>query len=83
MNNQSLERVPVGFLDDDRSKHRTRIHGIPVLGGAEDIAMLLNRHAVQEVVVSSPKIQGGMLDHVIDACNRLDVPVRRASIRLE
>ncbi len=83
INNQGLERVPVGFLDDDRSKHRTRIHGIPVLGGAEDIAMVLNRHAVQEVVVSSPKIQGGMLDHVIDACNRLDVPVRRASIRLE
>jgi UDP-GlcNAc:undecaprenyl-phosphate GlcNAc-1-phosphate transferase len=83
MNNQSLQRVPVGFLDDDRSKHQTRIHGIPVLGGSEDIGMILRRHNVQEIVVSSPKIQGGMLDDVIDACNRLDVSVRHASIRLE
>ena len=83
LNNPGLQRIPVGFIDDDRSKHRTRIHGLPVLGCHEDIASLLRRHGVQEVIISSSKIGGGALEALTAVCNELNVAVRQASLRLE
>ncbi len=83
LNNPALERVPVGFIDDDRTKHRTRIHGLPVLGdGASIEAIIRNRH-VNEVIVSSPKIEGHRFDRTRESCSRLGVRIRYASFRLE
>ncbi|MGH7388967.1 MAG: hypothetical protein ACREM3_05850 [Candidatus Rokuibacteriota bacterium] len=83
LNNPGLQRIPVGFVDDDRSKHQTRIHGVSVMGGSEDIEEIARRCAAQEVIISSGKIQGPGLDHVTDACQQLGIAVRRASIRLD
>jgi FlaA1/EpsC-like NDP-sugar epimerase len=33
--------LPVGLLDDDQGKRRLRLHGVPVLGGRDDIAAVL------------------------------------------
>lgn len=83
LNNADLERVPVGFIDDDRSKHQTRIHGVPVLGASEDAERLTRQYAIQEVIVSSGKIQGPALDQLTEVCRLLDISVRRAALRLE
>ncbi|SDS76803.1 NDP-sugar epimerase, includes UDP-GlcNAc-inverting 4,6-dehydratase FlaA1 and capsular polysaccharide biosynthesis protein EpsC [Actinoplanes derwentensis] len=34
---------PVGLLDDDPGKHRRRLHGVPILGGRDDIGTVLRR----------------------------------------
>lgn len=83
LNNPALQRIPVGFIDDDRTKHQTRIHGLPVFGGTEQIELLVRDRAVSEVIVSSAKIRGDGLATVESACERLAVPVRRASFRIE
>jgi UDP-GlcNAc:undecaprenyl-phosphate/decaprenyl-phosphate GlcNAc-1-phosphate transferase len=83
LNNPGLRRMPIGFIDDNRSKHGAKIHGLPVLGGSERIEMLLRQHKVGEVIVSSPKIEGNGLSEAVSACERLDVPIRRAGLRLE
>jgi len=83
LNNPSLQRVAVGFIDDDRSKHQTQIHRLPVFGGSEQIEALVRQSGVSEVIVSSSKIQGSALEAVSGVCDRLDVRIRRASIRLE
>jgi UDP-GlcNAc:undecaprenyl-phosphate/decaprenyl-phosphate GlcNAc-1-phosphate transferase len=83
LNNPELQRIPVGFVDDDRSTHGSRIHGVAVLGSSEDLGRLLTRHGVAEVIVSSPKIQGGTVEQLTEVCRLEGVAVRRASIRLE
>ncbi|GLY08575.1 polysaccharide biosynthesis protein [Actinoplanes sp. NBRC 101535] len=35
--------LPVGLIDDDPGKRRLRVHGVPVLGGRDDIAGALTR----------------------------------------
>jgi UDP-GlcNAc:undecaprenyl-phosphate GlcNAc-1-phosphate transferase len=82
-NNPALERVPIGFIDDDRGKHATRIHGLPVLGTSEQVEALLREHAVSEVIVSSGKITGNGLLRVSAVCQALDIPVRRATLTLQ
>ncbi|MBI4635710.1 MAG: hypothetical protein HY727_05115 [Candidatus Rokubacteria bacterium] len=83
LNNPSLERIPIGFIDDDRVKHQSRIHGLPVFGGSEQIEPLVRERGVTEVVISSAKIQGDDLEQATRICRELGVPVRRAAFRLE
>lgn len=48
----SRDRVPVGFLDPDESKHRFTLAGLPVLGGLEDLPRLKEERAIQSVVIA-------------------------------
>lgn len=83
LNNPRLERVPVGFIDDDRNKHQTRIHGLPVFGDSLALETIIQERRVTEVIVSSAKIQGNGLNAVRETCARLGVSLHRASFRLE
>ncbi len=83
LNNPALERVPVGFLDDDRGKQGAKIHGLPVFGGVDSLDGLIAKHLISEVIVSSSKIQGESLRQLTDRCRVLGLPVRRASLQLE
>lgn len=83
LNNRELQRVPIGFIDDDPGKHHTRIHGLSVFPAGDQLEGMLRARAVTELIVSSAKIQGKGLERVTEICQRLDVPVRRASFRFE
>jgi UDP-GlcNAc:undecaprenyl-phosphate GlcNAc-1-phosphate transferase len=78
--NQSLGRVVVGFLDDDRWKRGTQVHGVSVLGGIESVAELLEKHAVDEVVVASMRIPLQRLRILGEQCEARNVSVVRASL---
>jgi UDP-GlcNAc:undecaprenyl-phosphate GlcNAc-1-phosphate transferase len=82
-NNTALAREAVGFIDDDRAKLGTRIHGVSVLGSLYEIEALLRAHAVEEVVVASRKIPLERLRRLEGACAAHGVAVVRASVRLE
>lgn len=47
--------IPVGFLDDDRSKAGRRMHGIHIYS-PRDLHKVTKKHGVTEVLVSSAKI---------------------------
>jgi polysaccharide biosynthesis protein EpsC len=54
--NEDEDRVPVAFVDDDASKHGRRLVGIAVRGPAADLARILDRYRIQEVIISTPAI---------------------------
>lgn len=83
LNNPRLQRVPIGFIDDDRAKHQTLIHGVPVLASADQLEAVLRDRPVTELIISSAKIQGSGLERATEICRRLDVPIRHASIRFD
>ena len=82
-NNPALGREAVGFIDDDRTKAGTRIHGVPVLGPLDDLDALIRAHPVAEVVVASSKIPVERLHRLETTCVAHGVVVVRASVRLE
>ena len=59
----------VGFVDDDRSKWHHRIHGLPILGGRKDLPRLIERHQVDEIVVSLEHSRGQLLKELMDICH--------------
>src|SRR5687768_16365172 len=65
----SLGREVIGFVDDNRWKHRTQIHGVPVLGGLDRLDDYLDQHEVDEVIVPSEKISPDRLEMLAECCD--------------
>jgi UDP-GlcNAc:undecaprenyl-phosphate GlcNAc-1-phosphate transferase len=82
-NNADWERSVVGFIDDDRWKHRTSIHGVPVLGGTDHLDDLLDRHQIDEIIVTSNKVSPERLAALTAACDAREVRIVRAWLKLD
>jgi UDP-GlcNAc:undecaprenyl-phosphate GlcNAc-1-phosphate transferase len=75
--NPAWNMNPVAFIDDDPMKNRRWIVGVPVKGTLDDLEEMLRRYAVDEVVLSSPAINGNVEHRIRDVCAQHDRPVRR------
>ena len=56
LNNAELSLRPVCFLDDDPRKHGARIHGVPVAGGIESLALVVERYDVHRILIGTKKL---------------------------
>ncbi|MBI3448550.1 MAG: polysaccharide biosynthesis protein [Acidobacteria bacterium] len=75
-NNERLDYNPVGFIDDDPTKWGVRIHGIPVLGGREEIPRIAAERQVREAVIAIPSATGRELSEVYAYCQRAGIRTR-------
>lgn len=60
--------LPVGFVDDDPSKQKMGMFGLPVLGRREDIPALVRKYAVDEIIIAIPSATRGVIGQIIDIC---------------
>jgi UDP-GlcNAc:undecaprenyl-phosphate GlcNAc-1-phosphate transferase len=51
--NRELRLRPVCFLDDDQRKHGAEIHGLPVVGGFESLALAVDHYAINKIVIGT------------------------------
>jgi len=58
----------VGFIDDDRHKLGARIHGIPVLGTADQIREISRQKNIQEIVIAMPSATHKERRRVVELC---------------
>jgi FlaA1/EpsC-like NDP-sugar epimerase len=63
----------VGFVDDDPRLWRRRLLGIPVLGGADEMAQIVAEAHPDVVFIAIPAAPAERLDLVRDACHEADV----------
>jgi UDP-GlcNAc:undecaprenyl-phosphate GlcNAc-1-phosphate transferase len=68
---------PIVFIDDDRAKTHRWIMGVPVRGSLDDLEQTMQRLAIDEVVLSSPSINGNVEYRIREICASLNRPVRR------
>jgi len=68
---------PVVFIDDERQKRSRRIVGVPVRGSLADLERVIRSQSVDEVLLSSPAINGRVEARVREVCAALNIPVRR------
>lgn len=63
----------VGFIDDDPEKQGMRLHGIPVLGGADRLNELVKKHAIEKVIIALPSAGGKVIRSIIHKCESAKV----------
>ena len=79
--NTAWHMNPMGFIDDDPLKTRRWIVGVPVHGNIEHLEATMRRFDIEEVVLSSPSINGSVEHRIREVCAMLKRPVRR--LRME
>ena len=72
-----LAYAPVGFIDDDRRKHGTRIHGVPVLGGLDDMKTIVQTTGAEEVIMAIPSARGAEYARILRECASTGARLRR------
>jgi UDP-GlcNAc:undecaprenyl-phosphate GlcNAc-1-phosphate transferase len=73
----------LGFIDDDADKHRTSLGDYPVLGGRDALADLIHNGAIDQIVISSRKIDEVRVNEVLRLCSGRPVTLHRLRFELE
>jgi FlaA1/EpsC-like NDP-sugar epimerase len=66
----------IGFLDDDRTKHRRAIRGVNVLGPVSALHDIAEQERIDEVFVAMPSVSQDVRRRVLDICVREGVATR-------
>lgn len=82
-NNRALGGRVVAFLDDDRGKHNATILGVPVAGGFDRLAEIIDQRRVARVVISSSRVGLEREQEIRRVCDEREVRVSRAVLSLE
>ena len=71
-----MGRTAVGFIDDDPTKCGGVLNSLPVLGTRSELAEIIDRRHVGEVIVAMPSAPGSVIREVMDACKDLKVRIK-------
>jgi FlaA1/EpsC-like NDP-sugar epimerase len=66
----------VGFLDDAPSKRGADINGVPVLGAIATCKDVVQRRAVDEIIVATPSANGDEMRRIVALCRDAGVPFK-------
>lgn len=67
---------PIAFVDDDRRKAGTDIHGLPIAGISDDLVEIAKRLEIDLVVIALPHATTKQLRRIVELCETIGLPVR-------
>ena len=73
---------PVAFIDDDPMKAHRWILGVPVRGALSELEETLRKYRAEEVILSSPSINGSIEHTIREVCATHDCKVRRLKMSI-
>lgn len=76
LNNTSLNLKPVGIVDDSQSKQYLTLHGIPVLGNRNDIPRIVDKYAIEEIILAIPSAKGKTVREIVGICRQTPAKLR-------
>jgi FlaA1/EpsC-like NDP-sugar epimerase len=68
MRSARMDYAPVALVDDDPVKHGQSIHGVPVLGGREEIPRLVTQLGVKDILIAIPSARGKTVREIVQVC---------------
>jgi len=72
----SLNLHVVGLVDDRRKLRNMTIQGFPVLGAVADVPLLVEAHAVTQIIVAIPSASAEQVASIYRICKPAGVPVK-------
>ena len=72
----ALKMQLIGFIDDDPSKQKQIIQGIPVLGGRAELPDVVEKKKIDEVVIAMPSAPYSVLQEIIGLCEGLQIKIK-------
>ena len=67
---------PVGFVDDDRTKHGKDIHGVRVVGGSDNIPALAEELGVDLILIALASAAPRQMQRIVELCEATGLQFR-------
>lgn len=74
--NPSGNILPVGLVDDDRSKLGSKIMGVPILGGTADIPALCEQSHISLIVFAIPSCGEDDRQRILSLCSKTQCKIK-------
>ena len=74
--NPGLNHDVVGLVDDDVSKLKHTIHGIPVLGTLNEMDEIARKNNVGEIIIAVPSASAGEMRRIVNFCETTGLPYK-------
>lgn len=68
--------LPVGLVDDNRSKRGLEVHGVPVLGVMQELAVLVKQYQIDLVFIAIPSARSSDMRRIVSQCEHCKIPFR-------
>jgi FlaA1/EpsC-like NDP-sugar epimerase len=67
---------PVAFVDDRVRRHGQEVHGLPVVGGCEDIPAVTDRLEIDLILLAIPSSSASEMRRIVGFCEQAGAPFR-------
>jgi len=67
---KGLGLQPKYFFDDNPEKHKSQLHGIPILGKAEILLDIDFKHGLKKLIIALPTASGRRIKEVVNIANK-------------
>jgi len=67
---KELGLQPKYFFDDNPEKHKSQLHGIPILGKPEILLDIDFKHALKKLIIALPTASGRRIKEVVNIANK-------------
>ncbi len=74
--NPTIPYEVVGFVDDDPEKWGMRIHGIPVLGAADELVEHAANTGADELLISVVALSAAQMKRIVGLCQETSLPFK-------
>lgn len=75
-NNPKANIEIIGFIDDDKNKKNLRIQGVKILGTRQDIASIVVKYGIDEIIIAMPSAKGEVIRSIVSHCQIPSVKIR-------
>jgi len=76
LRNGQSEYYPVAFIDDDLSKNKFEVMGIPIAGSRDQIPAVVKQHNVSDIIIAMPSASRVQIAEVLSICKQTNCRVR-------
>ncbi|MGI6413057.1 MAG: polysaccharide biosynthesis protein [Syntrophomonadaceae bacterium] len=74
--NTQVNLKVIGFIDDDPSKQRMMLGGIPVLGNRKKIPGIVSSMEVDEIIIAMPSVPGNVVREIMELAQKTPARIR-------
>ena len=78
--NRNLNNIPVGFVDDDKTKIGRQIMGVSILGSLDDIETIVHKFDIQEAILAIKDLPKHKFHALANHLIRLHIKVKKLNV---